>query len=122
MDIMAMMVCFIVDMARVNPLAQPIHLVILLVLELTMPHTNSFSRIYLSLPPFSILFYVIKHPSSFYNLNLSLSLCLIIIASKNGQVVGTVYKDIKGPLFPTIAVHSQNEEYVPLQYYLSHLD
>ncbi|KAF7824994.1 pentatricopeptide repeat-containing protein [Senna tora] len=33
-------------------------------------------------------------------------LCL----SKNGQVVGTVYKDMKGPLFPTIAVHSQNEE------------
>ncbi|XP_057457070.1 ran-binding protein M homolog [Lotus japonicus] len=30
--------------------------------------------------------------------------------TKNGQVVGTVYKDIKGPLFPTIAVHSQNEE------------
>lgn len=35
-------------------------------------------------------------------------------ASKNGQVVGTVYKDMKGPLFPTIAVHSQNEEYVLL--------
>jgi len=33
-------------------------------------------------------------------------------ASKNGQVVGSVYKDMKGPLFPTIAVHSQNEEYV----------
>ncbi|QHO56077.1 ran-binding protein M homolog [Arachis stenosperma] len=30
--------------------------------------------------------------------------------TKNGQVVGTVYKDMKGPLFPTIAVHSQNEE------------
>ncbi|KAI4332306.1 hypothetical protein L6164_017228 [Bauhinia variegata] len=30
--------------------------------------------------------------------------------TKNGQVVGTVYKEIKGPLFPTIAVHSQNEE------------
>nr|XP_029144713.1 uncharacterized protein LOC112710218 isoform X1 [Arachis hypogaea]XP_029144714.1 uncharacterized protein LOC112710218 isoform X1 [Arachis hypogaea]XP_029144715.1 uncharacterized protein LOC112710218 isoform X1 [Arachis hypogaea] len=29
---------------------------------------------------------------------------------KNGQVVGTVYKDMKGPLFPTIAVHSQNED------------
>lgn len=33
-------------------------------------------------------------------------------ASKNGAVVGAVYKDVKGPLFPTIAVHSQNEEYV----------
>ncbi|XP_061362836.1 ran-binding protein M homolog isoform X2 [Gastrolobium bilobum] len=30
--------------------------------------------------------------------------------TKNGQVVGTIYKDMKGPLFPTIAVHSQNEE------------
>ncbi|CAN6584389.1 unnamed protein product [Malus baccata var. baccata] len=30
--------------------------------------------------------------------------------TKNGAVVGTVPKDIKGPLFPTIAVHSQNEE------------
>jgi len=35
-------------------------------------------------------------------------------ASKNGQVVGPVSKDMKGPLFPTIAVHSQNEEYVAL--------
>lgn len=32
--------------------------------------------------------------------------------SKNGHVVGTVYKDVKSQLFPTIAVHSQNEEYV----------
>ncbi|KAB1204808.1 hypothetical protein CJ030_MR8G002620 [Morella rubra] len=31
--------------------------------------------------------------------------------TKNGALVGTVYKDIKGPLFPTIAVHSQNEEW-----------
>ncbi|KAK9134707.1 hypothetical protein Syun_014037 [Stephania yunnanensis] len=30
--------------------------------------------------------------------------------TKNGKLVGTVYKDVKGPLFPTIAVHSQNEE------------
>lgn len=30
--------------------------------------------------------------------------------TKNGAVVGAVYKDVKGPLFPTIAVHSQNEE------------
>ncbi|KAL6961986.1 hypothetical protein U1Q18_036943 [Sarracenia purpurea var. burkii] len=30
--------------------------------------------------------------------------------TKNGVVVGTVGKDVKGPLFPTIAVHSQNEE------------
>ncbi|KAK4793442.1 hypothetical protein SAY86_023877 [Trapa natans] len=30
--------------------------------------------------------------------------------TKNGTVVGTVYKDMKGPLFPTVAVHSQNEE------------
>ncbi|KAJ6855501.1 ran-binding protein M [Populus alba x Populus x berolinensis] len=29
---------------------------------------------------------------------------------KNGAVVGGVYKEIKGPLFPTVAVHSQNEE------------
>ncbi|KAK9110110.1 hypothetical protein Sjap_018170 [Stephania japonica] len=30
--------------------------------------------------------------------------------TKNGNLVGTAYKDVKGPLFPTIAVHSQNEE------------
>lgn len=30
--------------------------------------------------------------------------------TKNGQVVGTVEKDVKGRLYPTIAVHSQNEE------------
>ncbi|KAF5732798.1 ran-binding protein 10-like [Tripterygium wilfordii] len=33
-----------------------------------------------------------------------------IFFTKNGTIVGTVYKDIKGPLFPTVAVHSQNEE------------
>ncbi|KAL8172564.1 hypothetical protein V2J09_024368 [Rumex salicifolius] len=33
-----------------------------------------------------------------------------IFFTKNGVVVGTVYKDVKGALFPTIAVHSQNEE------------
>ncbi|KAB5511154.1 hypothetical protein DKX38_030188 [Salix brachista] len=34
--------------------------------------------------------------------------------TKNGAVVGAVHKDkdMKGPLFPTVAVHSQNEEYV----------
>ncbi|KAK4483880.1 hypothetical protein RD792_011089 [Penstemon davidsonii] len=30
--------------------------------------------------------------------------------TKNGAVVGSVYKDIKGPLFPTVSVHSQHEE------------
>lgn len=30
--------------------------------------------------------------------------------TKNGKVVGSVVKDVKGPLFPTVAVHSQNEE------------
>ncbi|KDP42396.1 hypothetical protein JCGZ_02453 [Jatropha curcas] len=30
--------------------------------------------------------------------------------TKNGAIVGSVYKDMKGPLFPTVAVHSQNEE------------
>ncbi|KAH9692269.1 Ran-binding protein M-like [Citrus sinensis] len=38
--------------------------------------------------------------------------------TKNGSLVGAVYKDIKGPLFPTIAVHSQNEELV--RSYLQH--
>ncbi|KNA26020.1 hypothetical protein SOVF_000080 [Spinacia oleracea] len=33
-----------------------------------------------------------------------------IFFTKNGIVVGTVYKDVKSQLFPTIAVHSQNEE------------
>ncbi|KAI3820124.1 hypothetical protein L1987_13982 [Smallanthus sonchifolius] len=30
--------------------------------------------------------------------------------TKNGQLVGTVEKDVKGRLYPTVAVHSQNEE------------
>ncbi|XP_011096432.1 ran-binding protein 9 [Sesamum indicum] len=30
--------------------------------------------------------------------------------TKNGVVVGSVYKDVKGPVIPTVAVHSQNEE------------
>ncbi|CAI9755952.1 unnamed protein product [Fraxinus pennsylvanica] len=30
--------------------------------------------------------------------------------TKNGVVVGAVYKDVKGPVFPTVAVHSQGEE------------
>ncbi|KAK9270709.1 hypothetical protein L1049_026292 [Liquidambar formosana] len=30
--------------------------------------------------------------------------------TKNGTVVGTLNKEVKGPLYPTIAVHSQNEE------------
>uniref|UniRef100_A0A1D1Z9W5 Ran-binding protein 9 n=1 Tax=Anthurium amnicola TaxID=1678845 RepID=A0A1D1Z9W5_9ARAE len=30
--------------------------------------------------------------------------------TKNGNLVGAVCKHVKGPLFPTIAVHSQNEE------------
>lgn len=34
--------------------------------------------------------------------------------TKNGQLVGTLYKDINPPLFPTIAVHSLNEEYLSL--------
>lgn len=38
-----------------------------------------------------------------------------IDASKNGALVGRVCKDIKGPLFPTFAVHSQIEEYAYLQ-------
>ncbi|KAF9601450.1 hypothetical protein IFM89_020217 [Coptis chinensis] len=33
-----------------------------------------------------------------------------VLCSKNGKLVGPVCKDVKGPLFPTIAVHSQNEE------------
>ncbi|KAL3830314.1 hypothetical protein ACJIZ3_019116 [Penstemon smallii] len=30
--------------------------------------------------------------------------------TKNSAVIGSVYKDIKGPLFPTVSVHSQHEE------------
>lgn len=30
--------------------------------------------------------------------------------TKNGAVIGHVYKEVKGRLYPTIAVHSQNEE------------
>uniref|UniRef100_A0A0D9VH29 B30.2/SPRY domain-containing protein n=1 Tax=Leersia perrieri TaxID=77586 RepID=A0A0D9VH29_9ORYZ len=30
--------------------------------------------------------------------------------TKNGSLVGSVQKEIKGPLYPTIAVHSQDEE------------
>lgn len=32
--------------------------------------------------------------------------------TKNGQVVGTVEKDVKGRLYPTVAVHSQYEEVI----------
>lgn len=35
----------------------------------------------------------------------------LLIGSKNGKLIGTVPKDVKCPLFPTVAVHSQNEEY-----------
>lgn len=35
-----------------------------------------------------------------------------VVGSKNGAEVGRTYKEMKVPLFPTIAVHSQNEEYV----------
>ena len=38
-------------------------------------------------------------------------------ASKNGQLVSSIYKDMKGTLFPTIAVHSQNEEYVHIHHF-----
>lgn len=42
-------------------------------------------------------------------------LCFISFnARKNGAVVGAVFKDVKGPLFPTVAVHSQHEVYVVL--------
>ncbi|KAK1320302.1 hypothetical protein QJS10_CPA03g00224 [Acorus calamus] len=30
--------------------------------------------------------------------------------TKNRELLGTIYKDVKGPLFPTISVHSPNEE------------
>ncbi|XP_057532484.1 ran-binding protein M homolog [Amaranthus tricolor] len=33
-----------------------------------------------------------------------------IFFTKNGTIVGKVYKDVKCQLFPTVAVHSQNEE------------
>lgn len=34
---------------------------------------------------------------------------------KNGVLVGTVFKDVKSPVIPTVAVHSQGEEYVSFQ-------
>ncbi|CAN6244696.1 unnamed protein product [Urochloa humidicola] len=33
-----------------------------------------------------------------------------IFFTKNGSLVGAIPKDIKGPLYPTVAVHSQGEE------------
>ncbi|XP_021748094.1 ran-binding protein 10-like [Chenopodium quinoa] len=35
-----------------------------------------------------------------------------VFFTKNGIVVGTVYKDVKSQLFPTVAVHSQREEVI----------
>ncbi|XP_051139589.1 ran-binding protein M homolog [Andrographis paniculata] len=32
--------------------------------------------------------------------------------TKNGAVVGSVIKDVRGPVYPTVAVHSQNEEVI----------
>lgn len=40
----------------------------------------------------------------------SLLVCLKNLNSKNGAPVGAVYKEIKCPLFPTVSVHSPNEE------------
>ncbi|PON32097.1 hypothetical protein PanWU01x14_364250 [Parasponia andersonii] len=36
----------------------------------------------------------------------------VLCHTKNGAVVGTAYKEMKVPLFPIIAVHSQNEEII----------
>ncbi|KAL9250136.1 Ran-binding protein M-like protein [Drosera capensis] len=36
----------------------------------------------------------------------------LIFFTKNGAIVGSLYKDVKGPLYPTVAVHSPNEEVV----------
>ncbi|GAB2271919.1 hypothetical protein Dimus_006747 [Dionaea muscipula] len=33
-----------------------------------------------------------------------------IFFTKNGVIIGAVCKDVKGPLFPTVSVHSPNEE------------
>ncbi|XP_024973178.1 ran-binding protein M homolog isoform X3 [Cynara cardunculus var. scolymus] len=85
LDIMGMMDCFIVDKEKERRLAQLIPLVIQSVVELTMVHRSSFSR--------TLQEYV-----------------YVLDARKNGQVVGTVEKDVKGRLYPTIAVHSQHEE------------
>ncbi|GAB2217538.1 hypothetical protein Droror1_Dr00000735 [Drosera rotundifolia] len=36
----------------------------------------------------------------------------LIFFTKNGAIVGSLCKDVKGPLYPTVAVHSPNEEVV----------
>lgn len=54
---------------------------------------------------FNIISYVVS-------LSIFISEVSCIFIRKNGVLVGSVYKDVKGPVFPTVAVHSQNEEYV----------
>lgn len=41
----------------------------------------------------------------------SIHISSMLMCSKNGELVGAINKEVKGDLFPTIAVHSQNEEY-----------
>lgn len=144
MDTTGMMDCFIMDKERERPLAQLLHLMILLVVVLTMLHSNFFSRkavMYFCL--FKWLDYIFMLSMLFYSCYpflLDMSSCCMWLecvfmlgefttllysgvihffwrchcdprcCSKNGSLVGAVCKDIKGPLFPTIAVHSQNEE------------
>lgn len=122
-DIMGMMDCFIMGQERVRLLAQPLLLMILLVVVLTMLQKNFFSRkavMYFILLHSLIMYLCLFHVQSYFTLLLSISsedlIMTLYVASKNGAVVGAVHKDIKGPLFPTIAVHSQNEEYVTLPF------
>lgn len=35
----------------------------------------------------------------------------VLVCRKNGKLVGNVRLDIKGPLYPLVALHSPNEEY-----------
>lgn len=98
-DIMGMTVCFIVDKEKETLLAQSIPLVIQSVLVLTMLHRSYSSRKFV----FKLLFHVRWSFFQKFHKN-------VFVARKNGQVVGTVEKDVKGRLYPTIAVHSQNEE------------
>lgn len=124
MDIMGMMECFTADRERGRLLAQPTHLVILLGVVLTMLHRNSFLRkllwpLHLFLLKLVFIRFAFRCMLSFVYclfciLKIVLYFAFHVYGRKNGAVVGTAYKELKVSLFPTIAVHSQNEEYVYL--------
>lgn len=115
--IMGTMDFFTADKEKERLLAQPIHLMIELEVVSIMLHRSSFSRktvdcfVLCVCSQEKIDAWSFDFGCMIFHLILTY-FALRVCLSKNGTVVGAVPKDMKGPLYPTIAVHSQNEEYV----------